>query len=222
MHAPEIIDIGQLFIYYYIIVWVITLSFKIIYKCLPSNLSKIKFKNFFFKLDYVISIFSLILLSYAFFYNGRRNISLFKILKKENILEYPKSLGVVEPIISNILGIAFNFFKLKTIKKYTIKLNEIKKTNNNQDQQQVSKEIQSYSYGSNFKKLIISILSISWIILPWYTFKYFGFYNRFYYESFNNRTNPIIAKDSFGILMFGFQLLISTFSIIVMEISKIL
>ncbi|KAM9981575.1 hypothetical protein ACTFIY_003890 [Dictyostelium cf. discoideum] len=97
-----------------------------------------------------------------------------------------------------------------------------KKSNNNQDQQQVSKEIQSYSYGSNFKKLIISILSISWIILPWYTFKYFGFYDRYYYESFNNRTNPIISKDSFGILMFGFQLLISTFSIIVMEISKIL
>ncbi|KAN0015706.1 hypothetical protein ACTFIU_008450 [Dictyostelium citrinum] len=222
MKAPEIIDIGQLFFNYYMIVWVITLLFKIIYKCLTSNISKIKFKNFFFKLDNLISIISLILLVFLVFYNGRRNFSLLKILKKENIYEYPKSLGLLEPIVTNILGIAFNLYKFNTIKKYTIKLNEIKKTNSNQQDQQVSKDIESYTYGSNFRKLIVSILSISWIILPWYIFKYFGFYNRYYYENYYNGINPIIAKDSFGILLFGFQILISSFSIIVMEISKIL
>ncbi|KAN0036877.1 hypothetical protein ACTFIV_002197 [Dictyostelium citrinum] len=222
MKAPEIIDIGQLFLYYYINVWVITLLFKIVYKCLTLNISKIKFKNFFFKLDNLVSIVSLILLVFLLFYNGRRNFSLLKILKKENIYEYPKSLGLLEPIVSNILGISFYLYKFKTIKKYTIKLNEIKKKNSNQQDQQVSKDIESYTYGSNFRKLIVSILSISWIILPWYIFNYFGFYNRYYYENYFNGINPIIAKDSFGILLVGFQILTCSFSIIVMEISKIL
>ncbi|KAN0023805.1 hypothetical protein ACTFIV_008192 [Dictyostelium citrinum] len=219
---------GELFfqsIILYLIVWAITILFKLIYNHIPLESNKIKFKNWFFKLDILISIGSIVLLLILIVVSGDTNISLLKIIIENDIFEYPHSLKLLSPIAIGLSGIAFYGYKLKSIKKYRIQLNEIQKNINNNENQQISKYFKSYSYESNSKKIILSIFSITWWIFPLLIFRTIGCNQIDFYENANDRDSNINPKNSidlFSTFILIIVLLNSFISVIVMEISMAL
>ncbi|KAN0019155.1 hypothetical protein ACTFIU_002357 [Dictyostelium citrinum] len=209
----------------YLIVWGITILFKLIYNHIPLKSNKILFKNWFFKYDILISIGSIVILLFFIVVSGDRNISLLKSIIQNDIFEYPHSLELLSPIAIGISGIAFNGYKLKSIKKYRIQLNEIQKNPNNNENQQISKYFKSYSYENNSKKIILSIFSITWWIFPLLIFRIIGCNQIYFYENANDREsniNPNKSIDLFSSFILTILLFNSFISIIMMEISMAL
>ncbi|KAN0038263.1 hypothetical protein ACTA71_000435 [Dictyostelium dimigraforme] len=139
---------------------------------------------------------------------------------ENDLFEYPHSLGLLFPILRFLLGIIFNSFKLISIKTSIIELNQVEIIKDNKNQVKI--KIESYSYGNDFKKLILTLLSFSWFLIPILIFSnYFGCNKRYYYDN-QYEANPIQDLNIFSIFIFGIQLLINIFSNILMEISMVL
>ncbi|KAK5580378.1 hypothetical protein RB653_000394 [Dictyostelium firmibasis] len=157
------------FIRYLINVWCITLVFKFIEDSISDVQGKIKFKNFFFIFDFILSLFPFLSLIYLLLHSYT-NALLFIEIILEKRFQFPNVLMVLFPIFYSLIGIFIYCHRFKSIKKNTIYFENNKEKNGSK--LKIVEKVKVHSYGREFNKIKFTIITLLWFL----------FCNYYYFE----------------------------------------